>query len=100
MKALRYLIVAVFLVGVVVGVTTAFGSSGPSNLRCSANTSVSHEQLAQDLLMTQQMATDVGPAMQGAMPAQGMLGRSGDPAYVCALEQHARAVDRMLARTP
>ena len=56
----------------------------------------SHQQLEVDRLMTQRMGTEA----QMAMGSNGMLGRSADPAYVRALEQHASEIDRMLGRAP
>ena len=60
----------------------------------------SHEQLEADRLMTQQMATSVGTGMESVMLTNGMLARSGSDAYLRALEQHTRDVDRMLGRVP
>lgn len=62
--------------------------------------SVSHEALEADRLMTQQMGTYTGRAMEAVMPANGMLRRSADQAYLRALEWHAYEIDRMLGRAP
>lgn len=59
-----------------------------------------HDVLEMDRLMTERMAADVGRGMTVQMPGQGMWRRSGDPAYLRALEEHTREVDRMLGRTP
>lgn len=56
----------------------------------------SHLQLERDRVMTQQMGTDA----QMPVGSDGMLGRSANPAYVRALEQHASEIDRMLGRAP
>lgn len=59
-------------------------------------TGISHSQLEADRIMTQRMGT------QALVPmgSSGMLLRSGDPAYVRALEQHSAEIDRMLGRSP
>ena len=56
----------------------------------------SHSQLEADRIMTQRM----GAQAQMPMSLDGMLGRSSDPAYVRALEQHNAEIDRMLGRAP
>ena len=60
----------------------------------------SHAQLESDRVMTQQMATVVGPGMEAQMTTNGMLQRSTNSAYLQALEQHTYQVDRMLGRMP
>lgn len=60
----------------------------------------SHAQLEADRVMTQQMASVVGPGMESLMPINGMLDRSANGAYLQALEQHTYQMDRMLGRTP
>lgn len=59
-------------------------------------TGISHSQLEADRIMTQRMGTQA----QVPMGSSGMLLRSGDPAYVRALEQHSAEIDRMLGRSP
>ncbi len=63
-------------------------------------TNFSHEQLDADRVMTEQMATAVGPGMEAQMTTYGMLERSANEAYLRALEQHTYQVDRMLGRVP
>lgn len=60
----------------------------------------SHAQLEADRIMTEQMATVVGPGMQAQMVTNGMLQRSSNDAYLRALEEHVYQVDRMLGRVP
>ena len=59
-----------------------------------------HELLEADRVMTQQMAIAAGPGMDAQMFGSGMLRRSADLLYVRALEEHMRAMDRMLGRVP
>lgn len=59
----------------------------------------SHEQLEADRLMTLQMSTNVGGAMDIQMPREGMLERSSNEAYVKALEQHIRLYNQMAGLT-
>ncbi|QGG96262.1 hypothetical protein [Actinomarinicola tropica] len=56
--------------------------------------SYSHEVLQQDALMTQQMSTPNAPVHRN----DAQLGRSQDPGYVRAFEQHQEDIDRMLAQ--
>jgi len=60
----------------------------------------SHAQLEADRIMTEQMASVVGPGMQSQMTTNGMLERSANDAYLRALEEHIYGVDRMLGRVP
>jgi hypothetical protein len=78
---------------VVLAVATSTDASRPT-------AGFSHEQLEADRVMTQQMATSVGSGMDSVMINDGMLARSGNVAYLRALEQHTRDVDRMLGRVP
>lgn len=73
--------------------TGSGGGSGPMG-------GFSHDQLEADRVMTQQMATVVGPGMEALMTTNGMLERSANGAYLRALEQHSYEVDRMLERAP
>lgn len=66
----------------------------------SAMNDFSHAQLEADRLMTQEMATVVGPGMDIQMTTNGMLTRSSNDAYLRALEEHVYQVDRMLGRVP
>ncbi len=76
----------------VMAVTSSPGSSGPM-------VGFSYAQLEADRIMTQQMASVVGPGMDSLMTTNGMLERSANDAYLRALERHAYEVDRMLGRT-
>ncbi|HEX9123616.1 MAG TPA: hypothetical protein VF984_09705 [Actinomycetota bacterium] len=60
----------------------------------------SHAQLEADRLMTQEMASVVGPGMDAQMTTNGMLARSANDAYLRALEEHIRQVDRMVGLVP
>ena len=78
---------------VTLATTSSVGSSGPMG-------GFSHAQLEADRIMTELMASVVGPGMQSQMTTNGMLERSASDAYVRALEQHVYQVDRMLGRVP
>ena len=78
---------------VALAITDSAGGSGPMG-------GFSHSQLEADRIMTEQMATVVGPGMESQMAANGMLERSANDAYLRALEQHMNQVDRMLGRAP
>jgi mannitol-specific phosphotransferase system IIBC component len=82
---------------IVLFVTTAvvLGSS-----KATPDDTFSHEQLEADRVMTEQMATAVGTAMDAQMSTNGMLERSADAAYLRALERHTYQVDRMIGRVP
>ena len=61
--------------------------------------SYSHEQLQRDAGMTQQMSVpNASGPMEQYQTRDPQLDRAQDPAYVGALEQHQRDIDRMLAR--
>ena len=62
--------------------------------------SFSHAQLEADRIMTERMASVIGPGMQSQMTTDPMLERSDNDAYLRALEQHVYQVDRMLGRVP
>ena len=85
--------VAVVLLALTFGMFAALPDSEDST---SPAGGFSHQQLEVDRLMTQRMGTEA----QMPMGSDGMLGRSADPAYVRALEQHASEIDRMLGRAP
>lgn len=76
-----------------VAISSSAGKPGPMG-------GISHAQLEADRVMTQQMASVVGPGMESQMSTNGMLERSANGAYLQALEQHTYQVDRMLGRTP
>ena len=78
---------------VTLAITSSVGTSGPMG-------GVSHGQLEADRIMTEQMASVVGPGMQSQMTTNGMLERSANDAYLRALEQHVYQVDRMFGRVP
>ena len=94
-KALGGLIGTGFVV-VVLFIVAAFAtaSAPPSTM------GFAHAQLEADRVMTQQMAISVGPGMQALMAQDSMLQRSANPAYVRALEDHIRQVDRTLGQSP
>lgn len=77
-------------------VVATLGSATPS----APTGDFSHAQLEADRLMTQEMATVVGPGMDAQMRSDGMLARSASDAYLRALEEHIREVDRMVGRAP
>ena len=81
-------VVAVFLAAMVTGPT-----------RSPASTGYPHQQLQSDLRMTEQMSVPGarGPMFDGTV-VDDQLRRSGDPAYVAALEAHQREIDQMLGR--
>lgn len=83
----------VSVIFVTLAITNSVGASGPMG-------GFSHAQLEADRIMTEQMATVVGPSMQSQMTTNGMLQRSANDAYLRALEQHTYQVDRMLGRVP
>jgi len=83
----------VFIAFVVLVVANSPGRSGPMG-------GFSHSQLEADRVMTEQMASVVGPGMESQMAANGMLERSANGAYLQALEQHMYQVDRMFGRAP
>ena len=83
----------VFMFFVTLAITNSAGGSGPMG-------GFSHAQLEADRIMTERMATAVGPGMQSLMTTDGMLERSANDAYLRALEQHVYQVDRMLGRVP
>lgn len=58
-----------------------------------AGPSFSQAQLEADRVMTEQMATAVGPGMDTLMATNGMLDRSADDAYAQALQRHFEQVD-------
>jgi hypothetical protein len=94
------LVVGLLGTGVIVSVafvaltiTSSVGGSGPMG-------GFSHSQLEADRIMTQQMASVVGPGMESQMTTDRMLERSANDAYLRALEQHTYQVDRMLGRVP
>ncbi len=60
----------------------------------------SHDLLEADRMMTEQMATYVGPGMEAQMPDYGMLARSANDAYLRALELHTYQVNKMMGRVP
>lgn len=60
----------------------------------------SHAQLDADRVMTQQMAVAFGPGMDAVMEQDGMLLRSGDTAYVDALNQHISQFAKSLGQAP
>lgn len=59
-----------------------------------------HEQLEADRVMTQQMAVAGGQGMDAQMAIDGMLQRSGNTAYVSALEQHITDFNQMAGVAP
>ena len=83
----------VFVFFLTLAITNSAGGSGPMG-------GFSHAQLEADRIMTERMATAVGPGMQSLMTTDGMLERSANDAYLRALEQHIYQVDRMLGRVP
>jgi len=85
--------VVVFTAFLALAITNPAGGSGPMG-------GFSHAQLEADRIMTELMASVVGPGMQSLMTADGMLERSANDAYLRALEQHVYEVDRMLGRVP
>jgi hypothetical protein len=78
---------------IALAITSSVGGSGPMG-------GFSHAQLEADRIMTQQMASVVGPGMESQMTTNAMLQRSANDAYLRALEQHVYQVDRMLGRVP
>lgn len=102
MKAIWLGIVAlVIVVALAVGVAAASQSGSSQGVATTSGSYVptvaSHAELYADVAMTQEMATG---GHDGHSCAAAMLQRSSNAAYLSALEQHARDVDRMLARTP
>ena len=85
--------VVVTAVVATLAISNSAGTSGPMG-------GFSHAQLEADRVMTEQMASDVGPGMQSQMTTDAMLQRSANGAYLRALEQHTYQVDRMLGRVP
>ena len=83
----------VFVAFVALVITNSAGGSGPMG-------GFSHAQLEADRIMTEQMASVVGPGMDSQMATNGMLERSANDAYLQALEQYMHQVDRMLGRAP
>lgn len=83
----------VFVAFVALAITNSAGGSGPMG-------GFSHAQLEADRIMTEQMASVVGPGMESQMATNGMLERSANGAYLQALEQHMYQVDRMFGRAP
>lgn len=83
----------VFVAFVALAITNYAGGSGRMD-------GFSHSQLEADRIMTEQMASVVGPGMESQMAANGMLERSANDAYLRALEQHVYEADRMLGRAP
>lgn len=78
---------------IALAITNSVGGSGSMG-------GFSHAQLEADRIMTQQMASVVGPDMEFQMTTNGMLQRSANATYLRALEQHVYQVDRMLGRVP
>lgn len=78
---------------IALAITNSVGGSGSMG-------GFSHAQLEADRIMTQQMASVVGPDMEFQMTTNAMLQRSANATYLRALEQHVYQVDRMLGRVP
>ena len=89
--SLEGLAIAVWLVAAI----TWSGASGPS-----LGHYTSHDRFEADRIMTQQMSVDVGPGMQGQMPANGMLQRSADPGYLRPLEGHTYWFQKSIGGVP
>lgn len=87
-------------VGTIVVVTFIALAAVTTEPRAPVSGDFPHGQLEADRIMTERMATAVGPGMGSLMTIDGMLERSANDAYVRALEQHAYQVDRMLGRAP
>ncbi len=66
----------------------------------SAAPTFSQAQLEADRVMTQQMATVVGPGMDAQMASNGMLERSANGAYLSALQEHITRFDQMTGLSP
>ena len=101
MRAIRWISVLLsMLVVTMVAVGVAEQGDGSSRSpRPAVSSAYSHDALQPDANMTQQMSTPNANTDSQFHRADGQLDRSkSSSAYVRALEQHQRDMDRMLAR--